>query len=508
MNSEQDRVLRLDETDNVVVALSDLAPGTPVGGQVRCRQRIPAGHKVAVAAMDPGDAVVKYGQPIGVATRAVRPGDHVHTHNLGLPGKSHRMPLPPTPSTETVTAAGIPDTFDGFVRPDGRVGTRNYIGVLATVNCSASVVRMIADAFGPEEMAAFPGVDGLVALHYGGGCGMAGSGEGYESLRRVLAGYLKNPNFYTVLLVGLGCEVMQVQAVSQALPDPAGALFETLTIQQCGGVEATVSRACARIREILPAADGVRRQAVPAARLCLGLQCGGSDAWSGVTANPALGAAVDLLVSRGGTAILGETPEIYGAEHLLAGRAVRPEVAARLMARIRWWEAYTETWGGSMDNNPSPGNKAGGLTTIWEKSLGAAAKGGRSPLAAVYGYAEQVTQPGLVFMDTPGYDPVSVTGMLAGGATLVAFTTGCGSVFGAKPAPVLKLATNTAMYRRMRKDMDIDCGGILEGEATVEQMGRRIFNAILETASGSKTCSERVGMGDLEMVPWQLGAVM
>ncbi len=508
MNPGNERALRLDEADNVVVALGDLAPGTPVGGSVRCRRKIPVGHKVAVAAIGAGDPVIKYGQPIGVAGCAVRPGDHVHTHNLVLPGKSRRAPVPQTPPAQPANAVDTPATFDGFVRPDGRVGTRNYIGVLATVNCAASVARMIADAFGPEALADFPGVDGVVALHHGGGCGMAGSGEGYDALRRVLAGYLSHPNFFAVLLVGLGCEVMQVQAVSESPPGAAVLPSAALTIQQCGGVRATVERACARIREILPDAHRIRRRRVPAARLCLGLQCGGSDAWSGVTANPALGAAVDLLVACGGTAVLGETPEIYGAEHLLAGRAVRPEVADRLMARIRWWENYTETWGGSMDNNPSPGNKAGGLTTIWEKSLGAAAKGGRSPLTEVYGYAERVTQPGLVFMDTPGYDPVSVTGMLAGGATLVAFTTGCGSVFGAKPAPVLKLATNTAMYRRMPHDMDIDCGVILEGGVTVAQMGRRIFEALLETASGAKTCSERAGMGDLEMVPWQLGAVM
>ncbi len=508
MSPDHERTLRLDRHDNVLVALADLAPGSSVTAEVRCADRIPAGHKVAAAAIGAGEPVIKYGQIIGTATRPVRAGQHVHTHNLAVSGRPEpRHPSEGAPPVST-PAAGDRRTFQGFVRRDGRVGTRNYIGVLATVNCSASVTRMIADAFGPAELAAYPHVDGVVALHHGSGCGMAGEGEGFDSLRRVLAGYLTHPNFFAVLTVGLGCEVMQVQRALENLPAGASDPSLALTIQETGGVLATVQRVCARIRDILPAADQARRQTVDAGRLCLGLQCGGSDAWSGVTANPALGAAVDLLVARGGSAILGETPEIYGAEHLLTRRAADPRIARRLMERIRWWEHYTAAWGGSMDNNPSPGNKAGGLTTIWEKSLGAVAKGGRSPLVAVYGYAERVGQEGLVFMDTPGYDPVSVTGMVAGGATLVAFTTGCGSVFGAKPAPVLKLATSTSLYHRMAADMDINCGVILDGQSTVEQMGRRIFETLLEAASGQRTASERVGMGDCEFVPWQLGAVM
>jgi altronate hydrolase len=241
--------------------------------------------------------------------------------------------------------------------------------------------------------------------------------------------------------------------------------------------------------------------------LVLGTNCGGSDGYSGLTANPALGAAVDLLVEYGGTGILAETPEIYGAEHLLAARAATPSVAADLAATITWWQGYTAMHGGSMDNNPSPGNKDGGLTTILEKSLGAVAKGGTTPLRQVVSYAERPAERGLIFMDTPGYDPVSVTGIVAGGANLVCFTTGRGSVFGCKPVPSLKLATSSGLYRRMPEDMDIDCGVILTG-TTVADLGARIFAELIEVASGKPTKSEGQDFGDEEFIPWQLGAVM
>jgi len=259
---------------------------------------------------------------------------------------------------------------------------------------------------------------------------------------------------------------------------------------------------------MLPEANRVKREPVSAEHLTLALQCGGSDAYSGITANPSLGAAVDLLVRHRGTAILSETPEIYGAEHLLTRRAVSREVGEKLIERIRWWEAYTERNGGEMNNNPSPGNKAGGLTTILEKSLGAAAKGGTTKLCGVYRYAEPVTEKGFVFMDSPGYDPCSITGQVASGANIVCFTTGRGSVYGCKPAPSLKLATNTAMYERMDEDMDINCGSVVDAGVTIESVGERIFARLLEVASGSQTKSEQFGFGDDEFVPWQIGAVM
>ncbi|MFB9835210.1 UxaA family hydrolase [Actinoallomurus acaciae] len=474
--------LLLHPADDVAVALREL-PG------------VPRGHKVAVRDLAVGAPVRKYGQAIGVVTAPIGVGDHVHTHNLGM-GPHDRAydfgtevrPVEPPPA---------PASFQGIVRPDGRVATRNYIGILTSVNCSATVARRIASrasALGEE----FPNVDGVVALTHGTGCGMASDGDGIRLLRRTLNGYARHPNFAAILVIGLGCEVNQLTGFD--LPDGT----PTMTIQELGGTSSTVRRGLEVIGELLPVANAVTREPVPASELVIGLQCGGSDGYSGITANPALGAAADLLVRHGGTAILAETPEVYGAEHLLTRRAVSRAVGERLIERIRWWESYAE----SMDNNPSPGNKAGGLTTILEKSLGAVAKGGTTPLTAVYEYAEPVTGRGFVFMDTPGYDPVSATGQVAGGANLICFTTGRGSVYGCRPAPSLKLASNRETYRAMEEDMDVDCGAILDGEVTVAELGEQIFQRVLEVASGHRTASEELGFGDEEFAPWQLGAVM
>ncbi|MDH3918696.1 MAG: UxaA family hydrolase, partial [Rhodospirillales bacterium] len=399
-------------------------------------------------------------------------------------------------------------TFQGIRRADGRAATRNYLGVLASVNCSATAARYIARAFDREALADYPNVDGVVACVHGTGCGMADTGEGYANLQRTLWGFARHANFGGVLLAGLGCEVNQIDFLLEAYGIERGPRFRTMTIQETGGTRKTVERGIAMLREMLPEANKVERQPLPAAELTLALQCGGSDGYSGITANPALGAAVDLLVRHGGTAILSETPEIYGAEHLLTRRAVSPEVADKLVERIRWWEDYTARHGGQMDNNPTPGNKAGGLTTILEKSLGAAAKGGTTNLCGVYRYAEPIDTKGFVFMDSPGYDPCSITGQVASGANLVCFTTGRGSVYGCKPAPSLKLATNTPMYRRMAEDMDVNCGVVLDEGVAIEALGARIFERLLEVASGSPTKSEALGLGDEEFVPWQIGAVM
>jgi len=388
------------------------------------------------------------------------------------------------------------------------VATRNYMGILCTANCSTSVARHIADSFSDRELAGFPNVDGVVALAHGSGCAMAASGEGIERLRRALAGYARHANFAGVLIIGLGCEVNQIDLLLKSGGLETGPMLQTMTIQDIGGTSATIREGVGRIRGMLPEANRVERRPVPAGHLVLGLECGGSDAYSGITANPAMGAAVDLLVCHGGTGVLSETPEIYGAEHLLTRRAVNRGVGEKLLALIRWWKDYTVRNRGGIDNNPSPGNIAGGLTTILEKSLGAAAKGGTTNLVDVYQFAETITAKGFVFMDTPGYDPTSVTGMVAGGANIICFTTGRGSVFGCKPVPSIKLATNTALYQRMEEDMDINCGTIADGQTTLEEMGEHIFRSILETASGKKTKSELHGIGDNEFVPWQIGAVM
>jgi altronate hydrolase len=455
-----------------------------------------------------GEAVRKYGQILGFATAPIAVGEHVHTHNLGMGNfdRDYAFGVDAKPTDYVPEAQRA--TFEGIVRADGRVATRNFLGVLTSVNCSASAARFIAEQFRGGALAEFPDVDGVVALGHGTGCGMGIDGEPMHLLRRTIAGYARHPNFAGILILGLGCETNQISGLLQAEGLEEGPMLTTMTIQDTGGTTKTVREGVARLKAMLPAANAVRRQTVPASHLTLALQCGGSDGYSGITANPALGACVDLLVRHGGTAVLSETPEIYGAEHLLTRRAQSRAVGEKLVERIRWWEDYTAKTGGEMNNNPSPGNKAGGLTTILEKSLGAVAKGGSTNLVDVYRYAEPITAKGFVYMDTPGYDPVSATGQVAGGANVICFTTGRGSVFGCKPAPSLKLATNTPLYRRMEDDMDIDCGPIADGEATVAEMGKRIFDLVLATASGRRTKSEELGFGEDEFTPWVLGAVM
>ncbi|MGZ5062164.1 MAG: UxaA family hydrolase [Usitatibacter sp.] len=499
--------LRLNPADDVVIACRELERGTNLLQEnVVCQERIPAGHKVATRAVAKGEPVRRYSQIIGFATQPIAPGQHVHVHNLEVRDFARDYAFGeayvPTKLVDT------PATFQGIVRPDGRVATRNYIGTLSTVNCSATVAKHVAKAFEGEALASYPNVDGVVALTHTAGCGMDVGGEGMAVLRRTLAGYARHANFAGVLVIGLGCEGNQMDALFFTQGLVQGPLLRAMTIQGEGGTAKSVAQGIEIVREMLPVANQVERSVVPASAIVVGLQCGGSDGYSGITANPALGAAVDLLVRNGGTAILSETPEIYGAEHLLTRRAQSRAVGEKIVARIKWWEEYTARNKGEMNNNPSPGNKAGGLTTILEKSLGAVAKGGTTGLMDVYEYAEPVTTKGFVFMDTPGYDPVSATGQVAGGANMICFTTGRGSVYGCKPSPSLKLATNTPMYERMEDDMDINCGQILDGSMTVQEAGRKIFDLILATASGEPSKSEMHGFGQDEFVPWYIGAVV
>jgi arabinonate dehydratase len=502
-----DLTIRLNAADDVVIARVGIPEGTTLvkEGNVRVAAKIPAGHKIAVRAIRAGDAVRRYNQIIGFATADIQPGEHVHVHNIqmGEFERDYAFCADAKPIDYITPQA----TFQGIVRGDGRVATRNYIGVLTSVNCSATVARMVADHF-RGRLDNYPNVDGVVALTHKTGCGMATEGEPMEYLRRTIGGFARHPNFHSVLVLGLGCEAAQIVPMMAAQRLAAGEKLHAFTIQEKGGTIKTVREGIARVEALLSEANRVKREPVPASHLILGLECGGSDGYSGVSANPALGAAADLLVRHGGTAILSETPEIYGAEHLLTRRAVTREVGEKLLARIRWWEDYTRRNGNEMNNNPTPGNKAGGLTTILEKSLGATAKGGTMNLEEVYEYAQPVTKKGFVFMDTPGYDPVSVTGHVAGGANVVCFTTGRGSVFGCKPAPSLKLATNTHMYRHMEDDMDVNCGTIVDGVESVAQAGGRIFSLILETASGKRSKSEALGFGEDEFAPWVLGATM
>jgi altronate hydrolase len=507
--SSPPQAIQLAAADNVAVARQDLAAGSTVlvnGRTVTVSESIASGHKLALVPIASGEPVLKYGQGIGIASADIAAGQHVHVHNVGMAESSHAHAA--GAGYRPTAAAATALTFEGFVRADGRVATRNYLGVISSVNCSATVCRHIADAFKGQALDAFPHVDGVVAITHGSGCGMGGNGEGLDLLQRTLRGYANHPNFAGVLVIGLGCEVNQIAPLVETLQARAPGMFATLTIQDEGGTRETIAQGKQLIGEMLQQANQARRQTVPLRHLTVGLQCGGSDGYSGITANPALGAAVDLLVQHGGTAILSETPEIYGAEHLLTHRAATPAVADKLLQRLSWWEAYAALHGGDLNNNPSPGNKAGGITTILEKSLGAVAKAGSSGLMEVLEYAEPVRAHGLVFMDTPGYDPVSATGQVAGGANLICFTTGRGSTYGCKPTPSLKLATNTPMFERMRLDMDFDCGGIVEGHQTIEEAGAELLRLMIATASGQASKSEENGLGDNEFLPWQLGAVM
>jgi altronate hydrolase len=501
--------IRLNARDNVIVLTKAFAAGTtPAGSGVPLPRLVPSGHKIATADIAAGEPVFKFGQIIGYASKNIGIGEQVHTHNCAMGAHDQDYKIGDDYRAIKFVAERERRTFEGYRRSDGRAGTRNFIALCATVNCSATVVRHIADHFNRSgALDAYPNVDGVIALAHGTGCGMAASGEGYEALQRVLWGHATHPNVGAAIFIGLGCEVMQIGRMKAMFGSSGEERFHGLTIQETGGTRKTIAAGIEAIKALLPQVNDIKRVPIPVSELVVGLQCGGSDGFSGITANPALGAATDILVKQGGTALLSETPEIYGAEQLLVRRAATKEVGEKLIARIRWWENYTAVNGGSMDNNPSPGNKAGGLTTILEKSLGAAAKGGTLALSDVLLYAEQVKERGFVFMDSPGYDPVSATGQIASGAQLVIFTTGRGSAFGSKPAPTIKLATNSAMYKMLDEDMDINCGDIIDG-VSIEVKGAEIFEKMIEIASGKQSKSEALGLGDNEFVPWQIGATM
>lgn len=508
--------ISLHPDDNIAVAARNVPGGASVtirDKSLTTRDAIDLGHKVAVSRIDKGHPIKKFGQTIGFASRDVEAGTWVHTHNVVIGALeldyacATDIPPDPTPINDR--------TFMGYRRSDGRVATRNYVGIVSTVNCSAATSKYAAQRFDRALLEQYENIDGIVPLIHKAGCAMQYGGEDHQQLNRVLSGFAKHPNIGAYVIVGLGCEtgpgsflaektgLVQLQIPGQE-PD---ALPLILNIQDVGGVQKTVERTVEVLKEMLPEANNVRREPIPVSELILGCECGGSDGNSGVTANPAVGVASDLLVAHGATSILAETPEICGGEHTLTRRAATPEIGEKLIERIRWWEEYTAKFGVEINNNPSPGNKKGGLTTIYEKSLGAIAKGGSTALKEVYQYAEPVTKKGFVIMDTPGYDPASVTGMVAGGANVVVFTTGRGSCFGCKPVPSIKIATNTPMYERMVDDMDINAGTILDG-ATVEEVGSEIFDKIVAVASGEKTKSEAQGIGDEEFCPWSIGPVL
>jgi altronate hydrolase len=509
-----DFALQLRAEDNVAVAKRDIPAGTVLerpekdGWKVTARRDIPFGHKFALARIDRDDPVRKYGQVIGFAESEIQPGDHVHVHNLAMREFARDYAFGTDAHPVDYYPAEKMRTFPGFLRTDGKVGTRNYVAVISSVNCSASVSNYVADRFRNDDFRReFPNVDGVLAFTHKGGCGVQ-PGEPHQILQRVLAGVARHPNIAGYVMIGLGCEINQAAqlVVDQRLNilRPGEDAPAVMNIQSEGGVRKTIEAGVGAIRRILPKANAAKRTPQPLSKLVLALNCGGSDGNSGITANPALGVASDELVRYGGTAVLAETPEIYGAEQLLTRRAVTPEVGKRLIERVKWWEDHVRQHGATLDGNPSYGNKKGGLTTIYEKSLGAVAKGGSSPLAAVYKYAEPINTPGFGFMDTPGYDPVSMTGLVAGGCNIGVFTTGRGSVYGCKPAPCIKVATNTPMFTHMEEDMDLNAGTVLEGES-LQAVGMRLFEMIVRVAGGEHTKSELAGIGDAEFAPWMIG---
>ena len=501
-------MLRLNAEDNVLVSNQIIDKGIVAAEGITTTARIMRGHKMASMPISKGTPIRKFGQIIGFAKTDIAAGDWVHEHNVEMGSLSHDYAFAQAAKNEIFVPEQERATFQGFRRKNGKVGTRNYIGIMTSVNCSATVATFIAQEINRSGILKdYPNIDGVVALTQDNGCVIDYRGVIFDTFKRTAWGYATNPNMGGVMMVGLGCEGFQIPRFKEAYKVEESETFRTMTIQETGGTRKTVAAGVEAVKAMLPAVNAVKRETCSASELILALQCGGSDGYSGITANPALGFAVDILVRHGGTAILSETPEIYGAEHLLTRRAATKEVGEKLIGIIKWWEDYTMRNNMEMNNNPSPGNKLGGLTTILEKSLGAAAKGGTTTLNAVYNYAEPVTSKGFVFMDTPGYDPVSATGQVAGGANLMCFTTGRGSAYGNKPCPSIKLATNSDIYNRMIEDMDINCGDIVEG-VSLEAKGQEIFDLILKTASGQKTKSEELGYGDNEYVPWYVGAVM
>lgn len=501
-------VIQLHPEDDVLIARVALNAGQilPTGG-IAVRNDIPAGHKIAVRDIAKGEGVRRYNQIIGFASQPILKGEHVHEHNLTV-GDAFARDYAFSADTHPTDYVDKPATFMGIVRQNGQIATRNYIGVLVSVNCAATVARAIADHFRGDALKDYPNVDGVVALTHSSGCASGADSEGMHAVQRTLAGFARHPNFAGVLMVGLGCETNQISTLSEKYHLEEGKMYHNLIIQETGGTAKSIEKGIELVKVMLDQANQIQREPVPASKLVLGLECGGSDGYSGISANPVLGAASDILVRHGGTVVLAETPEIYGAEHLLTRRAVSEAVGQKLVDRINWWTDYCARNKAEMNNNPSAGNKVGGLTTILEKSLGAVVKGGHTNLTAVYEYAEPITERGFVFMDTPGYDPAAITGQIAGGCNIICFTTGRGSAIGSKPAPCVKIATNTAMYQRQVDDMDLNCGTVVDGDATIEEMGEVLFQLLLDVASGKQTKSEEFGYGELEFIPWHIGVMM
>ena len=496
-------IIKLNSKDNIGVAPMNIPEGAEIKSNLKAQTDIPFGHKISIADIQKDELIYKYGQIIGKAFEKIERGSHVHTHNMMFYEFDRNYKFI---KKNLDTSYKKDKFFYGYKRNNNTVGTRNYIGLISTVNCSATVVKKIANKinlFLNENN--YKNIDGAVCLKHSSGCGMNTSGKGMEVFNRTIEGFKSHQNFGKVFVIGLGCECAQISLYKN---NNSQNDIEYLNIQDEGGTNEIINKVYTKVINEIPKINSIERTKSHLSNLTLALQCGGSDSYSGITANPALGVAADLLVSYGGSTILAETPEIYGAEHLLIERAVQESDIKKLNNQINWWKNYTQINDGSLDNNPSPGNKKGGLTTILEKSLGAVAKSGSSIMVDVLDYAEKISKPGFNFMDSPGYDPVSVTGQVAAGSNLICFTTGRGSCFGFKPAPSLKIATNTNMFNKLEEDMDINAGTIMDGVNTIEEIGHEIFEELILVASGKKTKSEINDYGDDEFNPWVIGATM
>ncbi|MGI3170873.1 UxaA family hydrolase [Pseudooceanicola sp. C21-150M6] len=508
-NAPVNPFIRLDPLDNVVVARMPVSAGTPVPSEgVTTLQDVPSGHKIAARDIRKGEAVLKYNTVIGYAAEDLVPGTWMHSHNILFDEVEKDYAF--TTRYEPTDFVPQPQraTFDGIKRPDGRVATRNFVGVFVVSAASGTVARRIAKSFKEDDLKSFPMIDGVVPYVHDQGDGMEWTGEPMDLLRRTIGGYLKHVNTGAALIIAQGDEANDLEALLADQGLKRGPTLQTMLVEETEGLRAAIAAGRSKIEAMLPLANACHREPCSAEHITVGLQCGGSDGFSGLSANPALGAAMDLLVKNGGTAILSETSEIFGVEHTLTQRAVTPEVGQKLVDRMNWWLEYNAGKDTQINGRVSPGNNAGGLANVLEKSLGGAKKGGNTGLMGVYKYAEPVDAHGFVFMDTPGYDPAAATGQIAGGANMVCFTTGRGSCFGSVPAPTMKLASNTPMYDRMKADMDVNCGRIIDGEISVEDLGKEIFEQLLEHASGHQpTKSELSGMGTNEFMPWPIGIV-
>ena len=507
INLNASNAVLLNDEDNIIIAIKNMKAYQHLKDfDITLDAPILSGQKIARVNIAKDSPIYKYGTIIGFADSDLSKGQVLTNSNVIFKefGREHEYCSKYLP-TRFVNSSSE-RTFAGYKRTDGRVGTRNFIAVVSTVNCSATVVHEIASYFTPDKMINYPNVEGVAAFSHSTGCGMELSGEPMNLLNRTLGGYIRHPNVASSLVVGLGCERCQVGGLFSHQGLTENENLKTLVMQENGGTTATIKKGIKIVEGMLEKANKILREEVPLSNLMVGLQCGGSDAFSSISANPSLGKAVDILVSHGGTAILSETPEIYGVENTLTARAVNSSVAEKLLDRVNWWKnVYAVGRDVQINGVVSPGNQKGGLANILEKSLGSAMKGGTTGLMQVYNYAEKINDKGFVFMDTPGFDPVSATGQIAGGANLIAFTTGRGSCFGAKPTPSIKLATNSSLYKKMYEDMDINCGLVIDGDKDIEEMGKIIFEEFISFASGKKTKSEILNLGRHEFAPWQIG---